>query len=53
MAKLVMEAFPQIPTMAFGTTKKDMARERKNLALEILRASGMLYSVLFFLFFLL
>ncbi|KAK2839372.1 hypothetical protein Q5P01_013112 [Channa striata] len=39
MAKLVMEAFPQIPTMAFGTTKKDMARERKNLALEILRAS--------------
>lgn len=40
MAKLVMDAFPQIPTMTFGTTKEEMAFEREKLALEILEASG-------------
>lgn len=40
MAKAVMEAFPQLPNMDFGTSKKDMVRERKALALQILQASG-------------
>ncbi|KAF3848888.1 hypothetical protein F7725_015385 [Dissostichus mawsoni] len=39
MAKEVMEVFPKTPTMAFGTTKKEMAHQRKVLAMEILTAS--------------
>ncbi|KAI9522928.1 hypothetical protein NQZ68_032490 [Dissostichus eleginoides] len=39
MAKEVMEVFPKTPTMAFGTTKKEMAHQRKVLAMEIMTAS--------------
>ncbi|KAM9487620.1 uncharacterized protein Hap1MRO34_004819 [Clarias gariepinus] len=39
MAKAVMESFPQIPEMTFGTSKKEMRKERRNLALEVLEAS--------------
>ncbi|KAK0132619.1 hypothetical protein N1851_032487 [Merluccius polli] len=39
MAKAVMEAFPQPPMMTFGTTKKEMAVQRKHFALQILKAS--------------
>lgn len=40
MARALMEAFPAIPIMTFGTTKKEMAQERKKMALKILEASG-------------
>lgn len=40
MANAVMEAFPQPPIMTFGTTKKEMAVQRKHFALQILKASG-------------
>jgi hypothetical protein len=40
MAKAVMEAFPQIPDVKFETSKKAMKKERRDLALEILKASG-------------
>lgn len=43
MAKAVMESFPQIPEMTFGTSKKEMRKERRNLALEVLEASGTVY----------
>ncbi|KAJ4929792.1 hypothetical protein JOQ06_018813 [Pogonophryne albipinna] len=39
MAKEVMEVFPKTPKMAFGTTTREMAHQRKVLALEILTAS--------------
>ncbi|XP_073705879.1 uncharacterized protein [Garra rufa] len=39
MAKAVIEAFPKLPKMEFGTTLKEMAQERTALALEILQAS--------------
>ncbi len=35
-----MEAFPKLPNMEFGTTKKEMVLERRALALTILEASG-------------
>ncbi len=35
-----MEAFPKLPNMEFGTTKKEMALEHGALALTILEASG-------------
>lgn len=41
MAKAVMEVFPLIPEMKFGTSKKTQGqRERRDLVLEILEASG-------------
>lgn len=40
MAKDLMRAFPAIPDMTFGTSRKDMKRERRDLALDILDASG-------------
>lgn len=43
MAKAVMEAFPELPKMEFGTSKKDMAQERRALALKILEASGFFF----------
>ncbi|XP_028991434.2 uncharacterized protein LOC114846544 isoform X3 [Betta splendens] len=39
MARLVMEAFPNMPRMDFKTTRKQMAQERTNIACEILHAS--------------
>ncbi|XP_028988701.1 uncharacterized protein LOC114845072 isoform X2 [Betta splendens] len=39
MAKSVMESFPKIPRMTFGTSKKEMANERRALGLEVLEAS--------------
>ncbi|XP_067237022.1 lysine-specific demethylase 5B-B-like [Chanodichthys erythropterus] len=39
MAKAVMEAFPELPKMEFGKSKKHMAQERRALALKILEAS--------------
>ncbi|XP_034413986.1 uncharacterized protein wu:fc27b11 [Cyclopterus lumpus] len=39
MARALMEAFPTVPTITFGTSKKDMKNERKTLALKILKAS--------------
>ncbi|XP_034065321.1 uncharacterized protein LOC117542007 [Gymnodraco acuticeps] len=40
MAKAVMESFPLIPNVNFECSKKYMKRERRELALEILEASG-------------
>jgi len=40
MAKAVMEAFLGPPEMTFGTTRTEVAKERNNLALQILKASG-------------
>nr|XP_033951280.1 lysine-specific demethylase 5B-B-like [Pseudochaenichthys georgianus] len=39
MARAVMEAFPALPIMSFGTSKKEMACERRKFALSILNAS--------------
>ncbi|KAF4110742.1 hypothetical protein G5714_007773 [Onychostoma macrolepis] len=39
MAKAVMEAFPKLPNMEFGTTEEEMAEERTAMALELLEAS--------------
>ena len=41
MAKAVMEAFPELPKLAFGTARRDVEKERHDLALQILQASGM------------
>ncbi|KAF4096636.1 hypothetical protein G5714_022605 [Onychostoma macrolepis] len=41
MAKAVMEAFPKLPNMEFGTTEEEMAEERTAMALELLEASVM------------
>ncbi|XP_028443388.1 uncharacterized protein LOC114561531 [Perca flavescens] len=40
MAKAVMEAFPKIQKIEFGTSKREMAQQRQHFALEILKASG-------------
>ncbi|KAM9323687.1 uncharacterized protein KZ484_021755 [Pholidichthys leucotaenia] len=42
MAREVMDAFPVTPVINFGTSKKEMAAERRKLALSILRASDLL-----------
>ncbi|XP_060889321.1 uncharacterized protein LOC132961604 isoform X2 [Labrus mixtus] len=39
MAKALMEAFPALPVMSFGTSKKEMAFERTKLALSLLSGS--------------
>ncbi|KAK1899355.1 120.7 kDa protein in NOF-FB transposable element [Dissostichus eleginoides] len=39
MARAVMEAFPALPVMSFGTSKKEMACERRKFALSILNGS--------------
>lgn len=40
MAKAVMEAYPALPAMSFGTSKKEMASERTKFALALLSDSG-------------
>ncbi|KAI4827027.1 hypothetical protein KUCAC02_030455, partial [Chaenocephalus aceratus] len=40
VARAVMEAFPALPMMSFGTSKKEMACERRKFALSILNGSG-------------
>jgi hypothetical protein len=42
MAKAVMEAFPALPLMSFGTSKKEMANARTKFALALLSGSGLL-----------
>lgn len=49
MARAVMEAFPALPGMSFGTSKKEMACERWTFALSILNGSGLFFP-LFFIF---
>ncbi|CAL8318997.1 unnamed protein product [Arctogadus glacialis] len=39
MAKAVMEAFPALPLMSFGTSKKEMANARTKFALGLLSGS--------------
>nr|XP_046226497.1 uncharacterized protein LOC124049207 isoform X2 [Scatophagus argus]XP_046226498.1 uncharacterized protein LOC124049207 isoform X2 [Scatophagus argus] len=39
MARAVIEAFPAMPVMTFGTSRKEMANERERLAQQILKAS--------------
>ncbi|XP_060755389.1 uncharacterized protein LOC132866611 [Neoarius graeffei] len=39
MAIAVMEAFPDVPTIQFDTTKRAMAEERRFMALQVLKAS--------------
>ncbi|CAL8275321.1 unnamed protein product [Arctogadus glacialis] len=39
MAKAVMEAFPALPLMSFGTSKKEMANARTKFALGLLIGS--------------
>ncbi|XP_042355986.1 transcription factor 19-like [Plectropomus leopardus] len=39
MAKAPIKAFPAIPDMNFSTSKKEMAKERRDLVLDILEAS--------------
>lgn len=34
----VMKTFPAVPVIAFGTSRKEMANERKTMALQILDA---------------
>lgn len=41
MAKEVLESFPEIPTMKFGTSKAEMANRRREMAEQILEASGL------------
>lgn len=36
-----MRAFPSVPTVQFGTSRKEMESERKKMALQILKSSGM------------
>ncbi len=40
MAKALIKAFAAIPDMNFSTSKKEMQMERRDLALDILEASG-------------
>jgi hypothetical protein len=40
MARGIMKAFPAVPVLHFGTSRKEMANERKMMALQILKASG-------------
>ncbi len=35
-----MEAYPALPLMSFGTSKKDMTLERTKFALSLLSGSG-------------
>ena len=49
MERAVMEAFPALPGMSFGTSKKEMACERRTFALSILSGSGLFFP-LFFIF---
>ena len=42
MAKAVMEAFPALPLMSFGTSKKEMANARTKFGLGLLSGSGLL-----------
>ena len=42
MAKAVMEAFPELPLMSFGTSKKEMANARTKFGLGLLSGSGLL-----------
>lgn len=37
-----MEAFPDVPTIQFDTTKRAMAEARRFMALQVLKASGTL-----------
>ncbi|XP_024118777.2 uncharacterized protein LOC112140099 [Oryzias melastigma] len=39
MAKAVMEAFPQMPEIEFGTAPQQIGKERKDWALKLLKAS--------------
>ncbi|XP_052394646.1 uncharacterized protein LOC127942748 isoform X1 [Carassius gibelio] len=39
MAREIMKAFPNVPILQFGTSRKEMANERKMMALQILKAS--------------
>jgi hypothetical protein len=41
MAKEIMRAFPADPVLNFGTSRKEMAQERKMMALQILQESGL------------
>ncbi|XDV34076.1 hypothetical protein PO909_004282 [Leuciscus waleckii] len=41
MARAVVRAFPAVPVFHFGTSKKEMAQERKKMALQILKESGL------------
>ena len=50
MAKAVMEAFPALPLMSFGKSKKEMADERTKFALALLNGSGLLVVFLFSLY---
>lgn len=43
MVKAVMEAFPLIPDVKFGISKKEMKKERRDLGLPIRKASGSLH----------
>lgn len=40
MAKALIKKFPTMPIIKFPTSKNDMARERRALALTLLEASG-------------
>ncbi|XP_042569217.1 lysine-specific demethylase 5A-like [Cyprinus carpio] len=39
MARGIMNAFPAVPVLQFGTSRKEMGNERKIMALQILKAS--------------
>ncbi|KAI7790401.1 hypothetical protein IRJ41_005503 [Triplophysa rosa] len=39
MARAVIETFPKLPNMTFGTTKEEMVQERRALAVKVLEAS--------------
>lgn len=54
MAKAVMETYPALPAMSFGTSKKEMASERTKFALALLSDSGeSLFSFLYIKYFIL
>lgn len=36
-----MAAFPALPVFSFGTSKKEISNERKEMGLQILNASGL------------
>lgn len=40
MAKALMESFPYVQEVTFGTSNEEMAEMRKDMALHILNASG-------------
>ena len=40
MARAMMEAFPQFPKMKFETSRKAMEEVRREMALQVLEASG-------------